>query len=225
MILGVICARAGSKGLPGKNTRLMCGKPLLNWSIEHALQTPEIGAVVVTADFQLDANYHAYNIGRPKELAGDTVPKWDVWKWVVEYWEGQGKTVDAICDLDPTQPLRTVGDVSGAVEMWWRPGAVVVAAVAKSNLSPYYDILEKMPSGALQMSKGGGAYMSRQELPPSYTQSGIYVVSRQALRDRLFLFDGDVYGYEMPRERSFDINDETDWRIVENVYVMTGKGM
>ncbi len=194
----------------------MCGKPLLNWSIEHALQTPEIGAVVVTADFQLDANYHAYNIGRPKELAGDTVPKWDVWKWVVEYWEGQGKHVDAICDLDPTQPLRCPLDIVGCVRVaTGPPSRPVVAGIAPTGLSPYYDILERMPSGALQMSKGGGAFMCRQELPPSYTQSGIYVVSRQALRDRLFLFDGDVFGYEMPRERSFDINDETDWRIVE----------
>ncbi len=214
MILGVICARAGSKGLPGKNTRPMCGKPLLNWSIEHALQTPEIGAVVVTADFQLD-DYHAYNIGRPKELAGDDVPKWEVWKWVVEYWEGQGKAVDAICDLDPTQPLRTAADVSGCIGVWCPPDRPVVAGVAPTGLSPYYDLLEKGPSGALHMSKGGGAFMSRQQLPPCYVQSGIYVVSREALRHRLFLFDGDVFGYEMPRERSFDINDETDWRIVE----------
>lgn len=215
MILGVICARAGSKGLPGKNTRLMHGKPLLNWSIEHALEVPEIEAVVVTADFQLDTAYHAYNIGRPKELAGDDVPKWEVWKWVVEYWEGQGKELDAICDLDPTQPLRGASDTTGAINVWEAGGFPVVVGVAPTGLSPYYDLLEKGPSGALHMSKGGGAFISRQQLPPCYMQSGIYVVSRQALRDRLFLFDGDVYGYEMPRERSFDINDETDWRIVE----------
>ena len=215
MILGVICARAGSKGLPGKNTRLMHGKPLLNWSIEHALEVPEIEAVVVTADFQLDTAYHAYNIGRPKERAGDDVPKWEVWKWVVEYWEGQGKHVDAICDLDPTQPLRTREDVAGCIGCFVGEDQSAVVAIALTGLSPYYDLLEKGPSGALHMSKGGGAFMSRQELPPCYMQSGIYVVSRQALRDRLFLFDGDVYGYEMPRERSFDINDETDWRIVE----------
>ena len=215
MILGVICARAGSKGLPGKNTRLMHGKPLLNWSIEHALEVPEIEAVVVTADFQLDTAYHAYNIGRPKELAGDDVPKWEVWKWVVEYWEGQGKHVDAICDLDPTQPLRVGEDIVGTIDRWNHTAVPVVAAISHTGLSPYYDILEKGPSGALHMSKGGGAFISRQQLPPCYMQSGIYVVSRQALRDRLFLFDGDVYGYEMPRERSFDINDETDWRIVE----------
>ena len=215
MILGVICARAGSKGLPGKNTRLMRGKPLLNWSIEHGLQTPEIGAVVVTADFQLDTDYHAYNIGRPKELAGDDVPKWEVWKWVAEYWEGQGKTVDAICDLDPTQPLRNVSDCTGAISRWNPDVQPVVVGTAPTGLSPYYDLLEQGLSGALHMSKGGGAFMSRQQLPPCYMQSGIYVVSREALRSRLFLFDGDVYGYEMPRERSFDINDETDWRIVE----------
>ena len=215
MILGVICARAGSKGLPGKNTRLMHGKPLLNWSIEHALEVPEIEAVVVTADFQLDTTYHAYNIGRPKELAGDDVPKWEVWKWVVEYWEGQGKTIDAICDLDPTQPLRDISDIAGAIDRWSPVLHPVVVGTAPTGLSPYYDLLEKGPSGALHMSKGGGAFISRQQLPPCYMQSGIYVVSRQALRDRLFLFDGDVYGYEMPRERSFDINDETDWRIVE----------
>ena len=219
MILGVVCARAGSKGLPGKNTRLMRGKPLLNWSIDHALETPEIGAVVVTADFPLDTKYHAYNIGRPPELAGDDISKWDVWKWVAEYWEGQGKHIDAICDLDPTQPLRTVEDVSGSIACW-RPGAVV-AAVAETNLSPYYDVLERFPwEGGIgpmmyRISKGGGTYMCRQELPACYVQSGIYVIGRHELRTRKHLFDGYVLGYEMPRERSFDINDETDWRVVE----------
>ena len=213
VILGVICARAGSKGLPGKNVRLLRGKPLLNWSIDHAISTPEIDKVVVTADFDLDSRYHEYNIGRPKELAGDTVSKWDVWKWVADYWESEGNDFDAICDLDPTQPLRTVQDVSGSISCW-RPGTVL-AAVAAGTTSPYYDILEKTPSGTYRISKGGGAYMCRQELPPSYVQSGIYVVSREALRTRRHLFDGEVHGYEMPRERSFDINDETDWRITE----------
>lgn len=218
MILGVVCARAGSKGLPGKNVRSLRGKPLLNWSIDHAISTPEIDKLVVTADFPLDSRYHEYSIGRPKDLAGDTVSKWDVWQWVANYWESQGGELDAICDLDPTQPLRTVDDVSGTINAWT---GGVTAAVGQSNLSPYYDILEKMPSGAYRICLGGGAYACRQNLPESYTQAGIYVVSREALRTRKFLFDGNVHGYEMPRERSFDINDETDWRIVEHFMTAT----
>jgi CMP-N,N'-diacetyllegionaminic acid synthase len=193
----------------------MHGKPLLNWSIEHALATPEVDKLVVTADFALDSRYHEYNIGRPLELTGDDVSKWEVWRWVADYWEAQHRKVDAICDLDPTQPLRTVADISGCVGVFSAGGCPVVAGVAEAGLSPYYDILEKTPSGVYRISKGGGAYMCRQELPSSYVQSGIYVVSREALRARRYLFDGPVCGYEMPRERSFDINDETDWRVVE----------
>ena len=112
----------------------MCGNPIMEWSIEQSQHSPQIDVTVITSDIPPEhITIHGEHIwiSRPDELADDTASKWVVWKHVVdvveERWGHTINRVDAICDLDPTQPLRTLGDIAGTVRAWDEEHDVVMA--------------------------------------------------------------------------------------------------
>ena len=123
MILGHIGARKGSKGVPGKNFRPLCGKPLIDWSLDQLFSNPRIGAVVVSTDDE--AIYaHAIEKGalaiglRPAELSTDAAPKWGVWQHALAASEALAGPVSAFLDLDCTSPLRLPKDIDGALDLY-----------------------------------------------------------------------------------------------------------
>ena len=120
-ILCIIGARGGSQGLPDKNIRPLLGKPLVAWSIEQALATPEIHRTVVSTDSReiAEAARHAgaeVPFMRPDELAGPEIGKFKVWQHALDACEEiYGETYDAVVDLDCTNPLRDPEDISAAI--------------------------------------------------------------------------------------------------------------
>jgi N-acylneuraminate cytidylyltransferase len=222
MILGHIGARKGSKGVPGKNTRPIAGKPLIDWSLDQLLAHPRVGAVVVSTD-DPDLYAHAVKRGcldvglRPAHLATDTAGKWGVWQHALAASEALAGRVDAFLDLDCTSPLRLPEDIDGALDLFFRDRPDMVMSCCEARKNPYFNLVEPDASGALHVSKPlPGGVVARQQAPVVYEHAAsTYVVSPDYLRRSNGLWDGRVIPFLMPPERCLDIDTPFDFAMVE----------
>ena len=152
-ILCVIGARGGSQGLPGKNIKPLLDKPLIAWTIETALAVPEIDKVIVSTDSEEIANT-ARIAGaevpfmRPRELSGPEVGKFDVWQHALRSCEEfYNQSYDIFVDLDCTNPLREVSDVSNAIKQLKESkdrGVDTVFSVCEARKNPYFNMLRRI---------------------------------------------------------------------------------
>ena len=212
-----ICARGGSLGVPRKNIRPLLGKPLIGWTIEQARAAPSIDEVYVSTDDDEIAQV-AESFGaivpykRPDHLAGSSAAKIPVVVDLVEQVESQGVEVGRVVDLDPTSPLRTVDDIEQAIALL-DDGTDVVITGYPAEKNPYFNMVEEKPDGSIGLVVSSEV-TSRQEAPTVYAMNAsIYVWHRSTLS--LGLWEGTARLYQMPRERSIDIDSELDLRIVE----------
>ena len=219
-----ICARGGSKGLPGKNTRDFHGKPLIAHSIAQALACPAIDAVYVSTDDAGIAEI-ARAAGaqvpylRPSALATDAAPKLPVIEHLVAHLEACDQRIDRIVDLQPTSPLRQPGDISAALRC--NPDADLVVSVSLTADNPYFNLVEPDAAGWLHVSKGDGS-TRRQDAPRVYALNGsIYVWQRDALRRsaETGLWRNRIAAYVMPRWKSVDIDDQDDFDHAQWLYL------
>ena len=227
-IIATICARGGSKGLPGKNIRDFHGKPLIAHTIAHALACPDVAAVYVSTDDEAIARV-AQAAGaqvpylRPAALASDAAPKLPVIEHLVSYLEAQGQTVSQIIDLQPTSPLREASDITQA--LLCQSDAELVVSVSPAADNPYFNLVEANSAGWLQLSKGDGS-TRRQDAPAVYALNGsIYVWQRAALRRSAssgVLWGNRIAAYLMPRWKSVDIDDLDDFEYAEWLYLRHG---
>lgn len=118
-VIAIIPARGGSKGIPGKNLRLVCGKPLLAWSIMHARDAKSINSVWVSSDsndiLDVAEEYGAIAIRRPEGLSGDTAPSEAAWLHALEEVEHSGVRVDLVVGMQATSPIRAGSDLDAAI--------------------------------------------------------------------------------------------------------------
>lgn len=222
MILGHIGVRAGSKGVPGKNFRPICGRPLIDWSLDQLLAHPQVDAVVVSTDSP-GIYAHAVAKGtlaiglRPDHLATDTAGKWGVWQHALAASEALTGPASAFLDLDATSPLRDPQDITGALALFAaeRPDMVMSCCEARKN--PYFNLVEPDETGALHVSKPlPGGVVARQQAPVVYEHAAsTYVVAPDYLRRATSLYEGRVIPFLMPPERCIDIDTEFDFRLVE----------
>jgi N-acylneuraminate cytidylyltransferase len=223
MILGHIGARKGSKGVPGKNFRNLVGKPLIDWSLDHLFENPQIDAVVVSTDdeqiYEHALARGALDIGlRPAHLATDQAPKWGVWQHALEASEVALRVkVDTFVDLDCTSPLRLSEDVTGALEAYLSVRPDMVMSVCEARKNPYFNLVEADENGALQVSKPlPGGVWARQNAPKVWEHVGlVYVLDPDYLRRAKNIYEGRVIPYEIPAERCHDIDTPFDYRLVE----------
>jgi CMP-N,N'-diacetyllegionaminic acid synthase len=225
-ILCVIGARGGSQGLPEKNIKTIHGKPLIAWSIEQALATPEIDTVVVSTDSARIAEV-AENAGakvpflRPDSLSGPTIGKFQVWQHALASCEEIfNEQYDAYIDLDCTNPLRDVNDISAAIAQFYagsKRGVDAIFSVCDARKNPYFNLVEPDPGGALRMSKPmHDTVVARQSAPAVFEHvASIYVLSPAFIRSANHLLDGHAEGYDIGQEKSFDIDSEFDFQIIE----------
>lgn len=222
MILGHIGARKGSKGVPGKNFRPLCGKPLIDWSLDQLFANPRVGAVVVSTDdeaiYAHAVRRGALDIGlRPADLATDTAPKWGVWQHALAASEALVGPVAAFLDLDCTSPLRLPQDINGALTLYEIEHPDMVMSVCEARKNPYFNLVEPDAKGALQVSKPlPGGVWARQDAPRVYEHVGVvYVVNPDYLRRARTIYEGRVIPYVLPAERCHDIDTPHDFRLVE----------
>jgi CMP-N,N'-diacetyllegionaminic acid synthase len=230
--IATICARGGSKGLPGKNIRPFAGRPLIVHTIAHALACPGIRGVFVSTDDERIAEV-ARGAGatvpylRPAELATDQAGKLPVIEHLVQHLEASGESVARIVDLQPTSPLREPADITGALAVADRadhPQLVVSVREAADN--PYFNLVEQGADGLVHLSKGAGN-ARRQDTPPVFALNGsIYVWQRAALAHAAVhgLWSVRIAAYPMPRWKSVDIDDLEDFEHAEWLHARHGAG-
>jgi CMP-N,N'-diacetyllegionaminic acid synthase len=224
--IATICARGGSKGLPGKNIRLFAGKPLIVHTIEQALSCTLVDAVFVSTDDALIADI-ARAAGatvpyvRPAELANDTAPKLPVIEHLVRHLEQlyQGhQRIARIVDLQPTSPLREAHDITQALNAC--PDMPLTVSVRQAQDNPYFNMVERGADGHVALCKGQGN-TRRQDAPVVYALNGsIYVWQRAALAQAAVagLWSVELGVYEMPHWKSVDIDDINDFEYAEWLY-------
>ena len=220
----VIPARGGSKGVPRKNIRLVCGKPLIAYTIETALAARHLfyRIIVSTDDEEIAdvARRHGAEVPfmRPAELAGDNVPMVPVLQHAVQFVEQQDKVrSDWVCLLQPTDPFRTVEDIEEALRLAQAGGCdSVISVVQVFSVHPI--LMKRIENGRLLPycieEKEGTRRQDYQ--PPAYMRNGaIYLTKRDVLMERDSIWGDVIRPYVMPPERSVGVDSELDLKLVE----------
>jgi len=219
-----ICARGGSKGLPGKNLRELAGRPLIAHSIVQGKETGLFDAVVLSSDsdeiLEAGKKWGAdYLIRRPDEMADDTASKLPAIKHcVLEVEELMGDTFDVIVDIDVTSPLRSKDDILGAVALMEERGVTSVITGSPARKNPYFNMVQTFPDGHVDLCirPDGSRMARRQDCPPVFDMNAaVYVWRRSSFVDNMDVFYADTLLYEMPEERSHDIDTPLDFKFVE----------
>lgn len=218
-----ICARGGSKGVKNKNLRTLIDKPLIAYSILQAKAADCFDYIAVSSDsdeiLSIAQQYGAdFVIKRPLEMATDTAAKLPAIMHCVEQVEKQlGGIFDIVVDLDATSPLRIVEDIRSCIQMLIEHSVSNVITGAPARRSPYFNLVELTPDGYVRLAKQlDKPVVRRQDAPICYDMNGsIYVWRRDVLMDGGPLFRHDTMLYEMPEDRSVDIDSELDFEIVE----------
>ncbi|OAT80388.1 cytidylyltransferase domain-containing protein [Desulfotomaculum copahuensis] len=217
-VLGLIPARAGSKGIPGKNIRPLAGKPLIVYSIEAARESGAIDYLLVSTDGE-DIAHIARQVGaevpfmRPAKLASDNARGMDVLYHAMSWLEERGKKYDCVITLQPTSPLRTAEDITKAMDLLIEHNADAIVSVCKVDHHPWW--CNTLPEdGCMKDFLKPGIPSNRQELPCFYRINGaIYLARWDYIRNRDNWYGPGTYAYVMPRDRSVDIDDEVDLRL------------
>jgi len=222
-ILGIIPARGGSKGVPKKNIRRLCGKPLIAWTIEVALQTSCLDRVIVSTDDEEIAEvvrHYGLEVPflRPKELAQDDTTDMPVYEHTLSWLAKHEKyNPEIIVWLRPTAPLRTSADIEKAVEILIKSGANWVRSVCEVKYHPYW--MYRVENGRMESFIEGidiRKYFRRQLLPPAYRVNGVVDVAwATTILEKKLLYAGNMQAYIMPEERSLDIDTELDFIFLE----------
>jgi CMP-N,N'-diacetyllegionaminic acid synthase len=222
-IVGAICARGGSKGVPRKNVRLLAGKPLIAHTIECARACPFFDRIVTSTDddeIAAIARQHGAEVPflRPSHLAQDDSPKWGVFRHLVQYLEQVGgERVDVLVDLDTGVPLRQPADIVGCVEHLLSDRAEVVATAYEAERNPYFNMVEFRADGFATIVKPPAKPIAnRQSAPRVYSLSpAVYAMVRDALWRYEHWSEARLQIYPLPRERAIDIDSEFDFALVE----------
>ncbi|WP_026908875.1 cytidylyltransferase domain-containing protein [Paucisalibacillus globulus] len=217
-----ICARGGSKGVKNKNIKILLDKPLIAHSIHQAKKSGLFDVVAVSSESREILKISGENgadllIQRPMELATDNAAKIPVIQHCLATAEEiTGKSFNTIVDLDATSPLRLVTDIVQAVEMFEHSDASNLITAMKSRRSPYFNLVEINKEGFVELSKKMiDPIIRRQDSPKCYDMNAsIYVWRKETLLDSSSVFQSNTILYEMPEERSIDIDSELDFEIV-----------
>ncbi len=222
MIIGHIGARAGIKGVPNKNFRMLHGKHLIDWALDQLIDSDRVDHVVVSTDspemYAHGLKRGCLDIGlRPAALATDTAAKWDVWQHALGEVEKQTGPADAFLDLDCTSPLRLPEDIDAGLDLFEAEKPDMVMSCCEARKNPYFNLVEPDESGALKVSKPlPGGVVARQQAPVVYEHAAsTYVLDPAYLKRAGSLYEGRVIPYLMPVERCVDIDSNLDFRVVE----------
>lgn len=223
-VLGIIPARGGSKGIPGKNVRPLGGKPLLVHTAEAALAARRLSRVVLTTDDERIAEV-GRGCGlevpflRPAELAMDDTPTLPVLQHAVTELEKAGDRFDAVCLLQPTSPFRRAGDIDGCIELLETGlDAVVSMLPVPPEHNPHW-VYFRDGEGLLRLATGEDQPIPRrQELPPAFHRDGsVYVTRRDVLMEGNSLYGRRLGGF-LADSRSVNLDTPADWERAERLF-------
>lgn len=230
-ILFLITARGGSKGLPGKNIRTFCRKPLICWTIETALKSKFGGKVIVSTDSDEIATI-ALNAGaevpflRPAKLAKDSSSSVDVVLHAISWFEKQKQIFDLVVLLEPTSPLRDEADIDLAIEVLLRnKKAQSMVGVARAETAHPAFMATMKNKFLIPFQKNSFSSKRRQEISDVYFFEGSLYISRiDALKKKKKFYHDKTLGHVMPKWKSYEIDDLTDFILVEKLMEEKLKG-
>jgi len=222
--LCTIGMRSGSKGVPNKNLRELCGKPLMAYTIEQALESGLFKHVVVSTDSDEIAET-AKMFGaetwflRPARLATDEAPKLPAIRHAfLEAEKHYSQQFDILVDLDATSPLRKKEDIIGAYQQFIneKTNNLITACTARKN--PYFNMVEIINGSVRLVKQINKTVVRRQDAPKVFDMNAsIYIWKRKALLENNSIFTEKTSLYVMPEERSVDIDTDLDWDFVEHI--------
>ena len=227
--LCTICARGGSKGLPQKNVRLLMGRPLIAHSIDQARASGLFERIAVSTDSSTVASAARAAgvddlVERPPEMATDVAAKVPAIHHALVTVEARHRVqYDTLVDLDVTAPVRLPEDIRGAVELLESTGVASVITGCPAYRSPYFDLVELQPDGSVELAKPPAReIVRRQDVPTCYDMNAsIYAWRADVFRRDPKLFYDDTRLFEMPAERSREINSAFDLEIIEAMMART----
>lgn len=222
--LYIIPARGGSKGIPGKNIKPLCGRPLIAYSIDAAKACAEDDRHIIlsTDDDEIADTARALGLPvdymRPAALATDNSGTRDAVIDAMDWADRQAIDYDCVVLLQPTSPMRTADDIRGALALY-HDGLDMVVSVTDAASNPYYNCFETdAETGFLHISKGDGRLTRRQDAPPAWEYNGaVYVINPESVRRCGFGEFTRRLPYVMPKDRSIDIDTPTDWIVAETL--------
>jgi CMP-N,N'-diacetyllegionaminic acid synthase len=219
-ILFLIPARSGSKGLPGKNTKLLGSKSLIEYSIDFALENlSDTDELCISTNDPLVVEI-AMKRGisipfiRPEQLSNDTASSYDVIMHALNHYEIMNKKFTAVLLLQPTSPFRKNEDLQKLMKEFDKNVDMIVSVkIAKEN--PYFTLFENTSDGFIEKSKSG-LFDRRQDTPEVYAFNGsMYLISVEALKKSKLGDFKKIKKIIMPEERSVDIDTLADWSLAE----------
>ena len=216
--LSIIPARSGSKRLPDKNIKLLCGKPLLAWSIESALDSQYIDEVVVSTDSSVYADVaksYGANVPflRPESLSSDTTTTFDVLEHCIRFYkESLGKTYDYVVLLQPTSPLRQAWHIDEACEKILTKGVSSLISVCKCEHSPLWSNTLPDDENMSDFIPKAVREIRSQDLPQYYRLNGtIFIAKTKSLLAAKSFLTPDTIAYKMDNLYSSDIDSALDF--------------
>lgn len=231
-VLVLVPARGGSKGLPGKNIRLLLGKPLIGWSVEQGRASQYVDAVVVSTDDAAIADAAREHgaetpFMRPPELASDTASSIDVILHALETLERADRRYDLLVLLEPTSPLRETTDIDAALEaLLAHPEAQSIVGVAKVESGHPSFLLRRNGMLVEPYAPKEFSAIRRQDLDELFFLEGtVYITWVDALRERRSFYHEHTMPYVVPKYKSFEIDDLTDFTVIEALMTAHMKGI
>lgn len=221
-VLALLTARGGSKGVPGKNIRLLAGKPLIAWSIEAARASRYVDRTIVTTDSDAIAAA-AIAAGaeapfrRPAELAGDLSRQEDAILHAMEWIEGHDRAYDILLVLTPTAPLRDAAEIDGAIEHLVRhPKARAIFSVRECDHSPLFTGLLPADGSLASFVPEELKFKNRQELPVYYRLSGSVALAYwDHFKAEGTFMTSATYAYVTDSRKGLDIDTMADFLLAE----------
>jgi CMP-N-acetylneuraminic acid synthetase len=224
-IMAVIPARGGSKGLPGKNIRPLCGKPLIAWSIENAQRSRYLDEVLVSTDDPKIADVArrygaAVPFLRPEELASDAAKTFDAVRHALDFYrEKLDRQFDLVVLLEPTSPLREDDDVDLMLEKLLRHWEQFDSIVSVGVVHEHPAIMKRLSGDQIEpFHLATGEATRRQDLAPAYFPYGVaYIVKTSNLMAEQTFYTQRCTYHVIQRHQTYEIDDLYDFICVEAV--------
>lgn len=225
-VLAIIPARSGSKGLPGKNSHLVLGRPLIEWTVARALEADLISKVVVSTDDESIADI-ARRSGavvpfiRPSEIASDESKISDTVTHCLSFFEADGECFDDVLLLEPTSPLRTFGQIDEVIRFFWERLANLdgVITVGESRSNPAF-MKVKEGSRLTPYDERIDQTQRRQENPEILYPYGVaYLSSIDSFTSTGSFYPKALGGFPLERYQEYEIDDVYDLLCVEAMMI------
>lgn len=227
-ILAIVTARGGSKGLPGKNIKVLNGKPLIAWTIQQMQDSAFIDDIFISTDSSEIAEVSTlYGVNvpclRPDYLSTDTASSMDVMEYTINLLEKKNKLYDYVMLLEPTSPLRKKGDIDGIIRLAGdNPGSDGVISVGKVHLE-HPIIVKRVSAGGNiipYMDTMPGIYQRQQHDEALFPYGVGYLIKVDVFKAKHTIYTENVLPYYIERWQNYEIDDIYDFCCIETIMQM-----